>query len=71
VSGKTITKSWPYCEGHPSCHDSRTRQYAYGATTTTNGLWGPPPIIVSWGSRDQTWGKRLCRAHALIEFRVA
>jgi hypothetical protein len=70
--------SWPYCEGHPQCHESRTRQYARSFTTAGgsgadyrigDGQIGS--VIISDSSRDPKWGPRLCRAHALIEFGVA
>jgi hypothetical protein len=69
--------AWPYCEGHPECHDSRTRQYARSFTAASNGIdyligentWGS--VIVTAGSRDPKWGARLCRSHALIQFGAA
>jgi hypothetical protein len=68
------TKPWPYCEGHPDCHDSRTRRYASGGTVAT-GCYPPVApviyVILDYSTGSPAWGKRLCKAHALIKFGVA
>lgn len=60
----TVAKSWPYCQGHPHCHDSRTRRYSRVGTNDFDGLG---PIQITLGAEpDPRWGQLLCRAHALI-----
>lgn len=54
---------WPYCEGHPDCHDPHTRRYARTGTGTMRVTLSP--------TRDPWWGRLLCRAHALLIFGVA
>lgn len=80
------TKPWPYCEGHPHCHDSRTRHYAQVGTTGTGLYWPSSNTLTSAdealpfsnvhiasgsGPQDPRWGQRLCRAHAFILWRCA
>lgn len=68
----TTSKGWPYCEGHPHCHDSRTRRYAHYGTNGHLLPEGHRSISFTFGAeRDPRWGQLLCRAHALIIWGVA
>lgn len=66
--------AWPYCEGHPGCHDPCTTQYARvftGGVPYWIGEGRVGEVMVTVGEQDPKWGMRLCRAHAMIRFRVA
>lgn len=65
---------WPYCQGHRSCHNPHTRQYArpfFGIPNQIGDRFWEGLVISDPPTRDPFWGERLCPAHALILYGVA